>query len=68
MDSEPVVELSLSEDFSRDCSPTSGFVTLVSFREVYSPASSSLKTASCFGVAELWLVFSLFSLTDSVNQ
>lgn len=68
MDSEPLVEPSLSEDLSRGCSLPSGFVTLVSFKEVYSPASSSSRTASGFSVVGEGLRFSLLSFTDSVGQ
>ncbi|KAG7221268.1 hypothetical protein INR49_017409 [Caranx melampygus] len=65
---EPLVEPSLSEDLSSGCSLPSGLVTLVSFREVYSPASSSLGTASGFSAAGLGLRFSLLSVTDSVDH
>lgn len=46
VDSEPLVDPSLSENFSSGCSDPSltyGFV--VSLRDVYSPASSSLGVA-----------------------
>ena len=68
MESEPLVDSSLSEHFWKGCSLPSDLAMLVSFREVYSPASSSVMTLSCLAVAGLLLRLSLLSFTDSVNQ
>lgn len=54
------MEPSLSEDLRRGCSLPSDLAMLVSFRDVYSPASSSLKALSC--------LVSLLSFKDSVDQ
>lgn len=71
VDSEPLVEHSLSEDFSRGCSVpslTNGFVvSLVSLRDVYSPASSSLGVDDISGAA-LELCFSQLSFVVSERR
>ena len=72
VDSEPLVEPSLSDDLIGGCSAVSaaglpGLRELVSFREVYSPASSSAEVGG-FSGAGWGLPLSRFSDGDSGGQ